>query len=72
MKNYHHLIEIDETKNKLTIYRLFGGGEKEVYTSIELPIINAQDNWDSFESFALTLGENILMDSPSARRLLNL
>ena len=72
MKNHNHLIEINEDKRKLSIYRVMPDGEMEFYTSVELPSINAQEDWDSFQSFALSLGENILFDSQTARKLLNL
>ena len=70
--SYKHVVEIDEQSSVLSIYRELGDGKKELYTSIDLPQINAHENWDSFEVFAKQLGENILMDSPAARKLLSL
>ncbi|MCF6264252.1 MAG: hypothetical protein L3J24_11790 [Xanthomonadales bacterium] len=66
MENFKHLIEID--KGKLTIHRVFDNGTKELFTETALPDINAGDNWDAFAEFSKQLGENILMDSPVARK----
>ncbi len=72
MESFAHTIEIDEKNRLLKIFRLFQDGRREFFTSTELPDINAHDEWDSFEAFAKQLGENILMDSPSARKILEL
>jgi len=47
-------------------------GSEHLYTSTKLPTGDAQDNREEFESFAKQLGENILLDSPAARKLLKL
>lgn len=72
MKNFKHVIEIDEKSNKLRIFRHFEDGAQDLYTETELPDISAHDEWGKFEEFARQLGENLLMDSPAARRLLSL
>ncbi len=66
MKNFKHLIEID--KGKLIIYRIFDNGTKELFTETALPDINAGDDGDAFAKFSQQLGENVLMDSPLARK----
>lgn len=69
--DYAHLIEVDETGRSLAIYRV-RGTERQFFTSVELP----QATWDAdraaIESFCRMLGENILFDSPAARKLLGL
>jgi hypothetical protein len=65
--NFSHLVEIDEGKRVLTIYRVFDSGEKSLYTSSDMP--EGKDSKSGAE-FARTLGENLLLDSPAARRIL--
>lgn len=66
-----HLVEIDEGGRSLTIYRV-RDGERQLFTSVKLP----EETWDSdrpaIENFCRMLGENILLDSPAARKLLGL
>ena len=69
--NYSHLIEIDEQERLLTIYRI-SGAERQLYTSVKLPDGECATNSVAFEEFCRTLGENILFDSPQARKLLDL
>jgi hypothetical protein len=56
----------------LKIFRIFENGEKSLYTQIDLPPKKADEDKLAYEKFAHALGENILLDSPSARRLLGL
>jgi hypothetical protein len=69
--NYCHLVEIDEEKNLLTIYRV-NDTERQLYTSVKLPAEKWSDNPKVFQEFCRTLGENILSDSPQARKLLDI
>jgi hypothetical protein len=66
---YNHLVEIDESSRKLTIYRLLNG-EKVLYTQTEIPHVVWNDTKNEMNEFCRQLGENILLDSPQARRIL--
>ena len=68
---YSHLVEIDEGERVLTIYRV-SGAERQLYTSIKLPEKEWSENPDAMREFCQTLGENILFDSPQARKLLKI
>ncbi len=70
--NYHHILEIDEEKRLLTIKRLFKDGTQQLFTSVELPDSTRSEDPSSFRSFSQALGENLMIDSPAARRLLGL
>jgi hypothetical protein len=67
---HSHLIEIDE-EGSVRIYRI-RDGERELYTSVELPSTTWDTDPQAIESFCRTLGENILFDSPAARKLLGI
>jgi len=65
-----HLLQIDEKSRELRIYRVDEAGGKTLFTSTLLP---TSKGWgEDLEKFAKQLGENVLMDSPAARRLLQL
>ena len=66
MKKFSHLVRIEEDK-QLLILRVYEGGKEELYTTIELPDPNDEEELNNF--FRL-LGENIILDSPIARALL--
>jgi len=73
MENFSHLVEIDETEKKLTIYRVdVKTGQRTLYTAAEFPSGKNRGNGREFRDFARLLGENLLIDSPAARRLLGL
>ncbi len=72
MLNYNHFVEVDEKGHRLMIYRIYGDGRKELFTEIELPSAIIEESEDKFREFACLLGENLLMDSPVARKLLGL
>jgi hypothetical protein len=69
--NFSHLIEVDEGGRLLTIYRV-RGVERELYTSVRLPETTWDENRHAVEEFCRKLGENIVFDSPSARKLLGI
>lgn len=71
LAQHSHLIEVDEGERSLTIYRV-RDGERELYTSVKLPASTCDIGRRAISSFCRTLGENILFDSPAARRLLSL
>jgi hypothetical protein len=66
-KPHDHLVQIDEQRRELRIYRLDANSVKSLFTSAPLP-----SGEGSLTDFAMQLGENLLMDSPAARRLLKL
>lgn len=68
---YGHLIEINEEERLLTIYRV-SGSDRHFYTSINLPEKTWGENPDEIREFCRMLGENIIFDSPQARRLFNI
>lgn len=72
MKKYSHLVEIDEESRKVVIYRIGDSGDRTLYTSIDLPRGAVSQDEDGFSRFASLLGENLLLDSPLARKLLGL
>jgi hypothetical protein len=67
--NFSHLIEIDESARMLRIHRMFPDGRRQLYTETPLPPA-ADSKGSQFSEFARVLGENILLDSPAARRVL--
>lgn len=67
---FSHLIEIDETARLLRIHRVFPDGRKHLYTETALPPRTADSRVSQHADFARLLGENILLDSPAARRAL--
>jgi hypothetical protein len=68
LDTYSHLIEIDEKKRLLTIYRI-SGADRQLYTSVRLPEKKWEKNSEEIKEFCRTLGENIIFDSPQARKL---
>jgi hypothetical protein len=68
---YSHLIEISEEDRTLTIYRLIGS-DRQLYTSVKIPEKTWAENSEAVQEFCRKLGENILLDSPQARKLLNI
>jgi hypothetical protein len=68
--NFSHLIEIDENARLLRIHRIFPDGRRHLFTETPLPPRTADPNDTQHAEFARLLGENILLDSPAARRVL--
>lgn len=71
MRAYDHIVKIDEDARELKIYRLDADGTRTFYTSTKLPDSSGWKD-DRLGVFAKQLGENLLLDSPIARKLLNL
>ncbi len=70
MAKFEHLVCVDEAAREVLIYRVDAKGERSLYTKGPLP---ETAGWSpDLESFARQLGENLLIDSPAARRLLGL
>jgi hypothetical protein len=68
-RSHDHVVQINEQRRELRIYRLDARGTKTLFTAAPLPAADAES---ALTEFAKQLGENLLMDSPSARRLLKL
>jgi hypothetical protein len=66
-----HVVEIDENERLLTIYRA-RGTERELYTSVKLPDATWDTNRQAVEEFCRKLGENLIFDSPAARKILGI
>jgi hypothetical protein len=70
MSDHNHLVCIDEDARKLVIFRVSPDGRKTLLTEIALPNVSG---WSAeLEALAKTLGENLLMDSPAARKFLEI
>nr|WP_320114951.1 hypothetical protein [uncultured Desulfuromonas sp.] len=68
LNDFAHIVEIDEKERLLTIYRV-QGEERHLYTSISLPDKSWDESPDDIKEFCQKLGENIIIDSPIARKL---
>jgi hypothetical protein len=69
---YSHLVEVDESSHRLVIHRIYPDGRRELFTEVDLPTAGAGSQQDALASFCRMLGENLLVDSPVARKLLRL
>lgn len=65
--DFFHSVEIDEKSRQLKIYRIFPDGRKQFYTQMEMP---SDGGNSTYETFSRMLGENLLLDSPAARRVM--
>lgn len=72
IQTHSHLVEVDEIARLLTIHRVYANGRRELYTEMELPTGTVDQSETSFDAFCRLLGENLLLDSPIARKLLGL
>src|SRR5690348_11967830 len=70
VSQHNHLVCVDEESRELTIFRVDETGKQTLFTRVSFP---SGQGWSpALENFAKQMGENILMDSPSARRMLEL
>lgn len=69
---YCHLVEVDADKRMLVIHRVYSDARKELFTQVEVPTGEAVLDKRKVDEFCRMLGENLLIDSPSARELLRL
>jgi hypothetical protein len=69
---HSHLIEVDEDTNRIYIYRVNTGGEKHLLTYTDLPSKKYSEDPKGVDEFSRLLGENILLDSPIARKIFDL
>jgi hypothetical protein len=67
---FDHLVKFDEETREIVIYRVEPNGRRSLYTRTELP---KTKGWSkAVDGLAKELGENLLMDSAVARKLLQL
>lgn len=71
LATYSHLIEISEEERLLNIYRI-DGVDRQFYASVKLPEKIWTQSPDEFREFCRILGENIILDSPQARKLFDI
>ena len=69
--NFDHIVSINKSTRTLKIERLYPDGRRELFTATNIPV-PSDTSEDVVEKIALQLGENLLLDSPAARELLNL
>jgi len=69
---YSHLVDVDAGTRKLIIHRVYPDGRKELFTQVDLPAGKTSANEKLLDEFCRMLGENLLLDSPVARKLLHL
>jgi hypothetical protein len=70
MSGHNHLVCVDIDTRKIVVFRVDDGGNKSILTKTDLP---AAPGWSKeLEEIARRLGENLLMDSPAARQLLDI
>lgn len=66
------LISVDEEKRRIVVDRIRPNGQRELYTYVDLPGADGTIDRKKFAEFARLFGENVLIGSPAARRLLGL
>ena len=67
MKKFDHSVRVNIAENKIVIHRIFEDGHKHLYTEMTIPSDKAMLN-----KFCQQLGENLLIDTPDGRSILNL
>jgi hypothetical protein len=72
MEKFAHLVAVDEQQRRLSIYRAIESGERDLYTYVDFPPDIFDADRKAYDGFLRLLGENLIMDSPAARRLLGL
>ena len=69
---YFHTVKIDPARMVARIDRVWQNGQTQLFTEIGLTNLAATDFVVHFERCAKQLGEDILIDSPLARRILEI
>lgn len=72
MDNYAHLVEFEEENRRLSIFRVSASGKKSLYTYIDFSDQNSGQGDKTYDEVAKLLGENLLLDSPIARKIFRL
>ncbi|MCS4233445.1 hypothetical protein [Stenotrophomonas sp. BIGb0135] len=69
MNIYDHLVCVDEDAKQLAVFRVGADGRRTLLTNVPLPKV---EGWSAeLQDLAKKLGENLLIDSPVIRRILN-
>jgi hypothetical protein len=69
--NFAHVVTVDGPTRTLKIERLYPDGRRELYTATNIPMPSSGPT-GAVAKLASQLGENLLLDSPTARELLGL
>ena len=72
MTDFSHLIEINESTRLIRIHRVFPDGHMHLFTEMPFPPRVPDSGKGSYAEIARLLGENVLLDSPAARRSLGI
>lgn len=68
IKNIKHIVEFKEENRTVKIYRE-SDGDIHLYTSVEIPDIDPDCFPNEYDDFCRLLGENLILDSPIARKI---
>ncbi|MCW2317650.1 hypothetical protein M2322_003214 [Rhodoblastus acidophilus] len=71
-EDYAHFVSIDRKLRRITIERIFPNGRREMFTTMNVPDVSSERSGAVIDKLAFELGDNILLDSPAARELLEL
>ena len=69
--DFAHLVEFDEAARLVRIHRISPDGTHLLYTEAPVPLAAGAGREEQFKRFCQTLGENIILDSPVGRRLID-
>lgn len=70
LPEYDHMVEIKEDEKKIYVFRIYKKSKKkQLFTCYELPAKSFDEDKKAFQEFAKILGGNLLIDSPTARKL---
>ena len=67
-----HLVRFDEVRSVAIVDRLFPDGSTHLFVEIPLGKDQKSGNNETPMAAALRIGEDIMIDSPVARRILNI
>jgi hypothetical protein len=68
LSDFSHLVCYEESMRQIVIYRIDASGQRILFSKMQVP--NSSGWSKEAEHLAKQLGENLLLDSPVARRLL--
>lgn len=70
MSDFCHIVCCDEASRSIEIHRVDDHGTRTLLTRVALP---ETEGWSpELKALAALLGENLLIDSPAARRVLRI
>jgi hypothetical protein len=68
MSEFTHVVEVDLPERRVKVWRLFDDGRRQFFT--EVHFVDGMPS-DAEKILLQQIGEDILLDSPSGRSLLN-